>query len=132
MKSIILLFAFFSGFGSFVEELETTKLNPEQIQILSTEKVEFISAEILEDSRCPIGVNCIWEGQVKTSIVLRINDEDPIEYVLSTSPRGGGPAINTDEGYRIKLLDVNPPKDIQKQGIAAAYFLTLKVESNKY
>jgi hypothetical protein len=43
----------------------------------STEVLEIEFNELLEDSRCPPGAVCIWEGQVE--VKLKLNDSNYVE-----------------------------------------------------
>ncbi|RZS99100.1 hypothetical protein [Aquimarina brevivitae] len=50
-----------------------TKLPLGQKVTLGQKSIQFI--DVLEDSRCPTGVECIWEGQAKAKIKIFENDE---------------------------------------------------------
>ena len=61
-------------------------------------EIEF--TELLEDSRCPPGVNCFWAGQVE--VKLKLNDNTFIEL-------GTGAEMTTTalfNGQTIQLIDV--------------------------
>ena len=61
-------------------------------------EIEF--TELLEDSRCPPGVNCFWAGQVE--VKLKLNDNTFIEL-------GNGPEMTPTalfNGQTIQLIDV--------------------------
>jgi hypothetical protein len=75
--------------------------------ILSLEKV-------LDDSRCPEGVNCIWAGHVKVAVqVLQNKEMKKIELGLEEGKKGLAEA--KIGGYTLKLEKVSPyPKDGQK------------------
>lgn len=59
-------------------------------------KIKFVS--VIEDSRCPIGVNCVWAGNAKIKItVTSAQGEKTFEINTETGPKGdqfGGYAIN--------------------------------------
>ena len=60
-----------------------------------------------EDSRCPTGVSCIWEGQVKVKLeVVSGGKSQPIEFTRKASQAGG--VTQAAFGYQIDLLEVNP------------------------
>jgi hypothetical protein len=41
--------------------------------------------EVVEDSRCPTGANCIWEGDAAVKIRLDIPNTSPSRYTLHTN-----------------------------------------------
>ena len=65
-------------------------------------KVKFI--ELIEDSRCPVDVNCVWAGNAK--IKLRFSkgsDEEVVELNTTLKPQ----TIDFG-GYRFKLAGLTP------------------------
>ncbi|MEW6194169.1 MAG: hypothetical protein AB1521_03315 [Bacteroidota bacterium] len=56
------------------------------------------------DSRCPIDVTCVWEGNAEIELVLT-NDERTETKVLNTNLE---PRSLTFEGYSIELRTLNP------------------------
>ena len=83
--------------------------------------IEFVA--VLEDSRCPEGVNCIWAGNAKVQIKVSKNGAatETIELNTNLQPR----TVNY-QGYTITLAGVNPyPKDGVK---TAGYAVSLSVE----
>lgn len=63
--------------------------------------------EIIEDSRCPTGVECFWEGQAK--IQLLINDAQSVEVIKRAGKEEM--AKDTLDGFVYTLLDVSPYPD---------------------
>jgi hypothetical protein len=66
---------------------------------------------IYSDSRCPVGVECIWAGAFETGFILSYADAVQ-PFSLSTYP--GRDADTTVQGITIRLLDLLPYPDIQK------------------
>lgn len=64
---------------------------------------------VAEDSRCPQGVACVWAGQVIVQITFQENGLlHPPVLELTTNPQDANHA-RVIEGYRVELLDVQPP-----------------------
>ena len=64
---------------------------------------------ILEDSRCPTGVNCIWAGRAVAEFMLENSGEKRIE-TLTDNP-GNDPNLSTHFnafGHGVQLLQVMP------------------------
>lgn len=60
---------------------------------------------IAEDSRCPMGDNCIWEGNAVAEIIISKDSESEI-LTLNSNPsmEKSGNAY----GYNVKLISVEP------------------------
>jgi hypothetical protein len=85
--------------------------------------------EILEDSRCPADVMCIWAGQVKVLIEVAYGTEIQ-QYTLTghTLLEGDVNSITVGE-YTITLVQVDPYPLASQPTDAAAYQATLNIES---
>lgn len=66
-------------------------------------KVRFVS--VVEDSRCPVGVNCIWAGNAKVSVVLQKAGGRQTVVELNT---GVEPRVGSASGYEISLTKLTP------------------------
>lgn len=82
---------------------------------------------VVEDSRCPTGVQCIWAGNGKVSVRLSKDKGEAVSVELNTS---AGPKSSTYGEYKVKLVSLDPyPKD----GVTTAknaYVVTLMVGRN--
>jgi hypothetical protein len=113
----------------------TVRINQE-IQIDSPAiglNLKFLS--VVEDSRCPVGVNCIWEGNVRVRLqisLIRRNDNSEV-FELNTNLE---PQSIRIEDYEIKILDLIPtPKvdlKIEPENYTATFTITnLKIVSDR-
>ncbi|MBX2819931.1 MAG: hypothetical protein KTR29_09635 [Rhodothermaceae bacterium] len=81
-----------------------------QVNHLLEEETRITFQELEEDSRCPIGVNCIWEGQVVLAFdALTDGDTEHLDYQGFVSPEGDA-YLNQSFGdiYELQLLRVDP------------------------
>ncbi len=79
---------------------------------LETDGMRLTFEGVVEDSRCPIGVNCIWEGEAVAEFLAKKGSE-VVAAPLTTNPRAGQ-VVNdnfTAFGHGIKLLQVMPYPD---------------------
>ena len=100
----------------------TVRVAQEKTAPGTTIKVKFLS--VIEDSRCPEGVNCIWAGVAKIKIQLRKTGKPAKEFELNTNQMDKS---ITFEGHTIKLVTLTP---YPKSGTAikpAAYSATLRI-----
>ncbi len=65
--------------------------------------VKFI--KVLEDSRCPKDVTCIWEGQAKLLVEVTENGKESKEMELLFD---GKNIIYASEGYILKGMSLSP------------------------
>jgi hypothetical protein len=68
--------------------------------------------DVLEDSRCPLGCYCYWEGVARLKITLQKKYQDTV-YITVNIPgyvnKDRGYHANVDTvGYRITLLQLDP------------------------
>jgi len=67
--------------------------------------IKFI--KVLEDSRCPVNVTCVWAGNVKTEFEILDSDRKKTSIFLNT---GIQPNKLSLPGYTLQLISVFPPK----------------------
>ena len=91
--------------ASLPVELELRFDKVRQVQDLSLRLLR------IDDSRCPIGLTCVWAGQMVAAIAVTRNDGSEAEVELLTRV-GREPAVSSALGYDFRLLSVEPhPKD---------------------
>lgn len=82
--------------------------------------IEFV--DLLEDSRCPLNVNCVWAGNGK--VQLRFNTDD-IQLNTYLQPQ----EMNLDE-VNISLLSLDPypehPRQFDKEDYKVRLLITRK------
>ena len=80
-----------------------------------------------EDSRCPVDVTCVWEGNarlVMTGVVA--GEERPFELNTAYNPVAG-PREATVDGYLIELTGLDPHPRVGQSIPPARYRATLRV-----
>ena len=83
--------------------------------------IEFF--ELNQDSRCPIGVQCIWEGEGIIKLQLSKDNQSLGELTLSTRD-----PVQTVGEYTIELVSLEPyPVEVGKLIPAEEYVATLNV-----
>ena len=83
---------------------------------------------VLEDSRCPVDVTCVWEGNARIELGVGPGfggDGPTIQMILNTSL---GLREGEAWGQRITLVDVRPAPVSTEPIPADAYEVDLKVE----
>ncbi len=67
--------------------------------------LELSFLRVLEDSRCPIDVVCVWEGNAQVELELKMRAAPPLQLKLNSSLE---PTELHYEGYQIRYLDLEP------------------------
>ncbi len=83
-------------------------------------------SEVLEDSRCPVGVSCVWEGNAAVRIGLTLGTGPTHPFTLHTSQQ---PRSAEHGGYRVTLVKVEPVPVAGSAIDPGAYRVTLRVEA---
>ncbi|MCH9659725.1 MAG: hypothetical protein K0U54_02315 [Bacteroidetes bacterium] len=84
--------------------------------------IEFV--EVLEDSRCPKDVQCVWAGQAKVKLSVTESGMDPEFVELVFGSRAKDRTIKNDNFY-IEGLSLTPYPTSETQG-KLKYVLLLK------
>jgi hypothetical protein len=84
---------------------------------------------VLEDSRCPTGALCIWEGDARIKFHFENLNKQPVYFVLHTNPKGTTGIII--DRYKIFLTDLIPFPSIynrEAQGPRRAKVIVKEIE----
>lgn len=84
---------------------------------------------VLEDSRCPTQVTCVWAGQARILIIAEQTGQSPVELELNSNT-DSDPTANEGVayGYVVQLQQLDPyPKDPNDPIPFEAYQATLVV-----
>jgi len=81
---------------------------------------------VLNDSRCPIDVECIWAGNAKVRFAFKSNI-DEIKFSLNTTLM---PRDTTINGYKIRLLDLLPHPVSTHRISFNEYYANIKIQKN--
>lgn len=81
--------------------------------------------QVLEESRCPTGVQCIWEGNAQIGLKAEHPTSSSATLTLNTSSRYDTEA--TYQAYKVQLLHVVPYPKQGRSLEASDYCANLKV-----
>ena len=113
--------------------LSRTPSGPKEVTVRVGEtvvvnNVEITFTRVLEDSRCPVDVTCVWEGNAKVELEVGVlNGDGPtIQLILNTATE---PRYGDAYGQRITLTAVRPDPVSTKPIPPDTYELRLKAEA---
>ena len=95
-------------------------LNYGQSKTLNSYVLTIKFKDVIEDSRCPEGALCVWEGNAKVAIEISQN-----EYFLNTTLE---PKEIIYGEFKVKLVSVSPHPKINEQIATKDYKINLIVE----
>ncbi len=116
--------------ASFAQESSPPSLGEEfelavhQTAQMTAENISVTFQEVLEDSRCPVDVTCIWAGLAKVSLQISVSGQER-EISLSTSPPENSAVF---ENYTFWLISVRPVPRSDQNIDSSAYFVTVRVD----
>jgi len=125
------LFAFFAFSPLFAQQprkAEVIRLDQEfelkinQEAAIEGEGLAVVFESVLEDSRCPEGVDCIWSGNAKIRIRSSKQKHATASIELNTNV---GPKSSSYLGYEIKLVELKPRPKADKPVQSNEYKATL-------
>ena len=131
------LFAFFAFFSPLFAQqsrkAEVIRLGQEfdlkinQEAMVEGEGLAVVFESVLEDSRCPEGVDCIWSGNTKIRIGSSKQKHAPAPIELNTNVE---PKSSSYLDYEIKLVALKPrpkaDKPVQTNEYKATLIITKK------
>ena len=87
------------------------------------EDVKFRITKIVEDSRCPEEVMCVWEGQVRMEVEIEIDGSTYTKELIyySSNPMEFG-------GYKFRVLSVLPGNQIDETIPIEDYVFSMLIE----
>ena len=131
--ALFALFAFSPLFAQQPRRAEVIRLGQEfelkinQEAAIEGEGLAVVFESVLEDSRCPEGVDCIWSGNAKIRIRSSRQKHAPAPIELNTNV---GPKSSSYLDYEIKLVELKPrpkaDKPVQSNEYKAALIITKK------
>lgn len=89
---------------------------------LSGEGVTVQFSDVLEDSRCPQGVSCVWAGNVEIAVQL-----DGRETSLNSNLDPGEAVVGS---YHITLVSVSPYPKVRQEIPEEEYVARLLIRKN--
>lgn len=102
------------------------RLKLHKTAVLEAENLQVKLVNITQDSRCPIGVSCIWQGQVLVVVNISQDDQNLGDFVLTS--RVGSPDLavkDFGENSTIKVIDVQPERSTDSEVKKSDYIVTL-------
>lgn len=79
--------------------------------------------EPLQDSRCPIGVQCIWAGELQINVTMKIGGYSETRTMFSSKPG------YLFDGHKISITAITPQAKQESKLAPTDYKITFHVEA---
>jgi hypothetical protein len=110
MKTTVLtlLFTLFFALNVFTQTSESVALKAGQQKTAKKSKLKIKFLSVTEDSRCPVGTNCIWAGNAKIKDkIIGMGTTKEVEFNTNMGPKG-----DIFESWSITIDSLTPePRD---------------------
>lgn len=105
MKKVVffLAIAIFTAMTTFANDGETFNVQIGEQKTTRTGKIVVKFIEVMDDSRCPPNVNCVWAGNARVKISVKRGKKAAKTLELNSNLQ---PNLITYEGYDIKFGDL--------------------------
>jgi len=100
------------------------KLGVGERQEIKTIEVTFL--EVIEDSRCPKDVECVWAGQAKIKIRVKEKGKESIEKEIVFNASGKSLYVHKTETVVIKAMRLSPYPETSLAVNKRVYYLELQ------
>ena len=108
---------------AFASKLDTeVTLGPGERAVFTQEQLEVRFMGILEDSRCPINLTCVWAGEVRVRLTIQKGTGEPAPLDIRM---GDSEPI---DAWRLSVLDVSPQPMSNEKIPLNRYRVTLKLQ----
>ncbi|MGV0108106.1 Lipoprotein [Nostoc sp. DSM 114160] len=97
---------------------------------LPTENIEIKFSKVIQDSRCPSDVTCIWQGQVIIGLDIIKNGQQVTTLTLTLIPGRDALPIQFLDKYSVKLIEVSPYPNSKKAIALKDYIAKIVVSKN--
>jgi hypothetical protein len=102
---------------------QTVTLHVGETASLRAESLQVHFDKVAEDSRCPVGVTCVWEGDAVIHLTVTKDGSTVLElHTQANFPREGVYA-----GYRVRLAELSPLPKANRPADPARYVASLVI-----
>lgn len=124
-------------FWSLMTGIDTVTVTPEPPYVLGTpvtlapgegvtvqdgrERLDLQFAAVVEDSRCPVDVTCVWAGQATVRVHLGARGTHDIVT------GAGAPGVVEVDGWRVEVVTVEPEPHSERPIAAGDYRVTFRI-----
>ncbi len=124
--ALILMLAFGSLFVTSAQEetAQTINVRVGKQKKASRSKITIKFVSLIEDSRCPEGTNCVWAGNAKIKVSLKLDDDAAVISEMNTNLGAKGTNCGS---YAVYLTSLTPTPNANVRINRNAYTATFSI-----
>ncbi len=136
-NSLLAIIILFSSFAFGQDDAAETpkiaiKVSKGETVVIKGVSIKFV--EVVEDSRCPTGVDCIWAGRAKVKVTVTTNAKTEEKILIFGEVRPGeeeSTNLYSSSQFAINGLKLTPYPNAKSVGKIENYVLLVCEEKNK-
>lgn len=98
------------------------QLAPSELVVFGQQELYVELVRVVDDSRCPTDVTCVWAGEVKVQLSIRIDAAAAVQQEIVAGQHA------TVGGFRLLVVQVRPDRISTRAISPEEYRVTLRVE----
>ncbi len=130
MRKFIIITAImlFTVMATLAKDPETISVPIGEQKVTTKGKITVKFIEVLEDSRCPPNVNCIWAGNARVKISLKSGKKAAKTFELNSTLE---PRVVVFDCYEISFGGLTPHPGEESEGASLPRTLTVLIANYK-
>ena len=115
--------------GALTQQDRQIVLSPGASQRIPDTDLTVVFEAVVEDSRCPVGTNCVWAGDAIVRMRIDSANAKPTRYMLHTNDGFEREVVHGN--VRIRLSSLTPEPTADRRPRAEDYRVTLVIRESK-
>ena len=128
MKTIILTLIMTLFCGAFAtvdaQKVQSLKVRVGEQKKFTGSKINVKFISLVEDSRCPAGVNCVWAGNAKIKVQISEGKNAGETFEINTNIGAKGATFSS---YAVNLIELTPAPQADSKTAANSYTATFSI-----
>lgn len=89
-----------------IRETDSIFINVNEMLTLENVDLKLTFDSVLSDSRCPLGVQCVWEGNAE--VQFDVNIENSVQHIIKLNTNPTYRQDTVIQGFSIRLQELKP------------------------
>jgi hypothetical protein len=132
MKNLLMILIAILGLGTLVSAQQSdpklVEINISETETVAGTALKVKFAEVLEDSRCPTGAQCVWAGRVRIRIEVQKGEDEPASYEIESGKTVSAAELDC---LQISLKSLTPHPSSGSPTNNSDYKATISVTKSK-
>jgi hypothetical protein len=108
----------------------TLTINQESLLDFSTPELKLKFLSVVEDSRCPVGVDCIWEGNAKVRLQISLSETNDSSEIFELNTNLEPRSVQIED-YQIEFFNLTPKPKVDLKIEPENYIAIFSITNSK-